>query len=136
MASYKYKISTIYLQKTVAILLRLYGIQLFWYYSETKDSKIIHENFIKLASLLFELFCTKVRGMRFSVQFVKKNDNKGLAYIHKIIEDNTIEQRNNRQSFIYASRIKCAKSVDETHFLSFTCIVSTRDGTDGFNFHI
>ena len=32
--------------------------------------------------------------------------------------------------------MKSAKPVDETHFLSFTAIVSTRDGTKGSNFHI
>ena len=32
--------------------------------------------------------------------------------------------------------MKKAKSVDETHLLSFTAIAGTRDGTEGFNFHI
>ena len=41
-----------------------------------------------------------------------------------------------RKSFIYARRMKSAKSVDETHFLSFTAIICTWDGTEGSNFHI
>ena len=93
LASYKHKISTIYLQKTVAISLRLNKIQLLRYKSEINVSKISPENFIKLALLLFVISCTKVRGITFSV-----NDNKGFAYIHKTIKDNTIEQRNNKIS--------------------------------------
>ena len=58
----------IYRKETVAILLRLHKILSFGYNSEINVSKISPENLIKLASLLFELSCTKVRGMRFSVR--------------------------------------------------------------------
>ena len=72
LATYMYKTFTIYLTKTVAISLRLNEIQLFRYHFETNVSKISFKNVIKLALLLFELSCTKVRGMRFSVRQEKR----------------------------------------------------------------
>ena len=41
-----------------------------------------------------------------------------------------------KESPIYAGRIESAKTVDEAHFLSFTAIIATWNGTEGSNFHI
>ena len=88
MASYEYKSSTIYLKKTIAIFYLGWTKYNCLGTTPRQMSPKSAPKIIKLALLLFELSCTKVREMRFFV----REEKQGFAYIYKIGEDRTKKQ--------------------------------------------